>query len=162
MKFEYIYILFSWDFPMRGTLGVAPDVETRRLDMQATLSSILSRDVTVRVIWKMPVATHPAYDIETAIHRALHPLRCTSIPGSGRTFWYWIPNLVTALVSGLLMWGFGVTEPTIRAMFLLLLPVPIDFALCVTLLALVEYSIAITILIFGWRILQTLLQTAFL
>ena len=138
LRVEWIYVFWSLDFPWRGKVGISTDVDSRKRQVQDSIRNVLQRNVDIHCVWKMPVIG--ARPFEKAIHIALNRLECRSMTGSGYTEWFWVLNPFSALLLSIWMWGDGCLST--KVIFLFILPLPIDFALFVALLACFQYAMA--------------------
>lgn len=154
---EKIYCLYSPQFWGRGKVGVSGNVESRRQQVEAALREKFGQHIRVKCLLALPILTN-AYNFESAIHQALRGLRypsCKTMQGTtGWTEWFWYVNAITSIlayscakIAGLECAG------AVGFCTLALAVVPLDFALFVLLLAMVEYSIAAAIV---WAVYNAL------
>jgi len=142
LHIEYVYCLYSFSFPLRGKIGISGNVSERRRQIESELRYRFGDHIRVRCLAKMPILTS-ACAFEAAIHRALRPMQCDTLRGTnGGTEWFWAFNPVCAILLWLYLWANGSEKAPTAALFLCLVPVPLDFALYVVLLALAEYALA--------------------
>lgn len=139
---ESVYILISPQFSYRAKIGISNSVKSRRASIAAELRGRFGGHVKVYG-FGLPIVTN-ARSYEIALHEAVLKLtawRCNTMKGTnGGTEWFIYINGVSALLAGLIAWGFGL--PCVKWVMLtaLLIPLPLDFALCLLLLAAVEYA----------------------
>ena len=142
LRIEHIYCLYSFSFPLRGKIGISESPERRRREIETELRYVFGDGVRVRRLISVPVLTS-AGAFEAAIHRALRPLSCSSLRGTnGGTEWFWAFNPVFAVLLWLYLWANDSEKATPAALFLLIVPIPLDFALYCLVLAAVEYGAA--------------------
>lgn len=143
-RFEYVYVLWSYEFPWRCKVGYSNSPELRRREIQDSISRELGRSIRVYTFFKAPIVGAKAF--EQAIHGAINRLRCWTMVGSGRTEWFWIFNITCSILTGLFCWAFNIEAPSTKAFFVLFMPIPLDAALCVLLMALLEYAVIVAAL----------------
>lgn len=104
--------------------------------------------VRVKCLLKMPIITS-AYGFEQALHAAFDRLYfpCNTMRGTnGGTEWWWSVNWVMCALAFLFGYAYG-WAPECRVMFAIVVLIfpfaPLDLGLCVLLIALAEYSIAL-------------------
>ncbi len=137
--FEFLYVLYSFEFPWRFKLGYSWEYKKRRAQIQESMSKELGRKVNIHILFAAPVLF--AYPLEQGIHKLFHRLRCVDMVGSGRTEWFKYANIFGYfLVWAVCSWK-GIDDGHIRAMIVLIAPLPIDIALLVLLVAVVEYGL---------------------
>lgn len=157
LVFEKIYCLYSWQFPLRGKVGISGNVAQRRASIEQEIRYKHGANVRVRCLLALPIMTS-AYAFEQSLHRAFDRLYfpCETMKGTnGGSEWWWSVNWFAAILAYL--WGWANGWPgqcsTAFAALLMLFPfAPLDLALCVVLLALAEYAIlgGVLYLIYGW------------
>lgn len=153
---ESVYVLFSRQFPYRGKVGISANVEQRRASIEQELRRKFGDHVRVWRLFSLPILTD-ARSFEGAIHSVLNGMpywECATMRGTnGGTEWWWHLNWVTAILTYFLCIGmvWDCALPVTLAAFLL--PLPLDFALFVALLAGAEYAAAAGL---GYLIFQAL------
>ena len=96
---RYLYVMYTLSFWWRFKCGIANDVERRRAEIEAGLSSAMNRKVRVRVAASVPSVFSETQ--EAKIHRWLAPFRDNGMvyhSGYSEWFWFWIPNFALAAV----------------------------------------------------------------
>lgn len=142
---EKIYCLYCPAFPLRGKVGISGNVEQRRASIEQEIRYRFGTNIRVRCLLKMPILTS-AYTFEQALHRAFDRLYfpCKTMKGTnGGSEWYWSVNWVCAVLAYFYGLSQGWTGQCCAAFaaFILFFPfAPLDLALCVLLLAAVEYA----------------------
>lgn len=153
---EKIYCLYSPQIRGIGKVGVAGNVETRRASIEMAAQRMFGDHVEVKCLLKVPILTN-AYTFEMALHRAFDRLysRSKLMKGTtGHTEWFNVRNYVCAILAYFIALAMN-WEPECRTGIslgvLFFTVIPLDFALCVVLLAAAEYAIAagIIYLIYG-------------
>ena len=100
-KFDirFLYVMYTFAFWWRFKCGIANNVERRRSEIEAGLSSAMNRKVRVRVAASVPSMFGESQ--EAKIHRWLAPFRDNGMvyhSGYSEWFWFWIPNFVLAVI----------------------------------------------------------------
>ena len=134
---EWQYILWSKTYPYRYKAGRSTKFNARIRDIKTTMSNELGKDVHVRLFVKMPVLWAGAN--EKAIHGCILWRPAKNMPGSGYTEWSWSANVYCMILAWLACYAFGFHKGW--SLLVLLLPLPLDFALLTFLLAIIQYFI---------------------
>lgn len=139
---KYVYVLMTWGnygLPTWvGKVGFSYDADVRAADVERSIWQITGSPVRVRVFFRVRVFLYR--HIEKAIHTVIRRYQSQRFAGaSGGTEFFHTLNPVVALIFGLLYWGYGGQCPGYFSGAVLLLPLPLDFALFVLLLAAVEW-----------------------
>ena len=148
LLFEKIYCLYCPAFPLRGKVGISGNVEQRRASIEYEIRQKHGQHVRVKCLLKMPIITS-AYTFEQALHAAFDRLYfpCKTMRGTnGGSEWWWSVNWVACILAYLIgyAYGWGPLCRVVFASFFLVFPfAPLDLALCVVLLALAEYAVAV-------------------
>lgn len=142
---EKIYCFYCLAFPLRGKVGISGNVEQRRANIEQEVRYKHGANVRVRCLLKMPIITS-AYTFEQSLHRAFDRLYfpCKTMIGTnGGTEWWWSVNWVCAALAYCYGLSQGWTGQCCAAFagFVLIFFVPLDLALCVVLIAAIEYAI---------------------
>lgn len=145
-RVEHLYVFFSVtpSFFWVAKVGISQGAETRVKQVSASVSELLKRKV---VLWRIPVPVLFARRVEAFLHRLLEsrktPLywKYSELPGtSGHTEWFGYLNPVFAIIVGVVWWYFGKSSAGIMAVIALLLPLPIDFIIFVTLIFVCQWG----------------------
>ena len=137
-RFEMLYVLYSFSFPWRFKIGFSWDVQRRIEEVQASMSYELGYSIKVRKAMAMPVLY--AYQIEQRVHRLLNKTQCKDMRGSGKTEWFEWPNFLGCLIILVSCYYFDIKKPAIHGLLALCIPIPIDAALVVLIIALLQYA----------------------
>lgn len=79
---------------------------------------------------------------EFAIHSVFARLKRYDMPKHcGRNEWYWGINFVSAILAYIGIWYSGRDDVSGWLLAVLFAPVPLDFIICIVLLAVVQYSL---------------------
>lgn len=142
---ESVYVLWSPQFPWHGKIGIAGNVEERRKSIEQQLRQKFGDHVRVKRLLSLPIITS-AYNFEQAIHNALDGMpywRCETMRGTnGWTEWRWCANFIIAILAYFYAYAMNWNCGAWCSLVALLLPLPLDFALYVALLAGAEYAAA--------------------
>lgn len=151
MKFRipdrrYVYVLNvrpvnAWiPFLWIGKVGFSVDADIRAADVERSIWQITGTQVRVRKFFCVRLFLYRA--VEAAIHAVIKPYRSRRFDGaSGGTEFFTVLNVFAGLLCYLGFWAYSLPCAGWLAALVMVLPWPIDFALFVGLLALVEYAI---------------------
>lgn len=143
---ESVYVLFCPQFPWRGKVGISANVEQRRASIEQEFRYRFGDHVRVWRLFRLPILTD-ARSFEQAIHNALKKLpywECRTMHGTnGYTEWFWAANWILAILSYFACMALNLDCKALVAACVLILPLPLDFALFVLLLAAAEYAAAV-------------------
>lgn len=143
LRIEHLYVLYTFSFPLHGKIGISEKPERRRREVEADLRRQFGEHIRVRRLIALPVITS-AYAFEQAIHRALSRLQSRTLRGTtGGSEWFWAFNPVCGILLFFWLWANGNEKAVTAALFLTFVPIPLDFALYVVLLAAFEYGAAV-------------------
>lgn len=122
-------------------VGFSTDDTTRAADVERSIWQELGLSVRVSRFFSVRVFMFRA--IEKALHGVLKPYHSKRFNGSnGGTEYFTILNVFTGLVSYILLWGMSLPCAGWLSLCIMVLPLPLDFALFALLLAAVEYALA--------------------
>jgi hypothetical protein len=122
-------------------VGISGDDAIRAADVERSILQELGLQVRVSRFFRARVFMFRG--IEKALHGVLKPYNSKRFRGSnGGTEYFTVLNVFTGLVSYILAWGAGIPCAGWLAAVIMLLPLPLDFALFAALLAAVEYTLA--------------------
>lgn len=156
---EKIYCLYCPEVRGIGKVGIAGNVEARRKQIECDVQRKFGDHVRVKCLLKIPILTS-AYTFEQALHDALDRIysRSSLMSGTtGHTEWFKVRNYFMCIFTYL----FGLAmnwEPFCRcalaALVLFFSVLPLDFALCIILLAVAEYAIVGGVVYFVYSLLN--------
>jgi len=136
---QWTYILVSPEFPWRVKVGWSGSFDARVREIAYTMSRECGRSVRIWCVWKMPVFW--AKRAEDSIHSwPLFRYLKADMPGSGKTEWAWIFNLYTAGITYLILTGQDYPAPGWPTLFVLLLPIGLDYILFLIIIAALQYG----------------------
>lgn len=144
-KFVYVFSMRLAVIPIPlwiGKVGNSADAENRARAIEQSIYEKTGVRVELAVFLKIKLFLWAA--IEKAVHRVFKPLnvRLKILEGvSGFTELFWNVNVFAGLAIYILLWGLNVSAPVPYALFVMLLPWPLDFSLGVLLLAVVEWAL---------------------
>lgn len=123
-----------------GKVGFSVDADVRAADVERSIWQTTGMQVRVRRLFRVRVFMYRA--IEAAIHTVIRPYRSSRFEGaSGGTEFFRVFNVVSGLLCYCLFYAYSLPCAGWLALCVMVLPWPIDFALFVLLLALVEYAL---------------------
>ena len=147
-RFErrYVYVLnvrpasglvpFLWV----AKVGFSVDADLRAADVERSIWQMTGQNVRVSTFFRVRVFMFRG--IEKAVHTVLRPYNTLKFSGAnGGTEFFRVINLVFGLLCYLLFWAYGWPCAGWLALCVMLAPFPLDFALFVMLLAVVEWAL---------------------
>lgn len=140
LGFEWTYLLWSPTFFWRCKVGRSTNFDARIRDIQSSMSAEYGQHISVKLFLKMPMFFAGAS--EKAAHNMILWLPVKNMRGSGRTEWSYFFNFYTAAVVFLLAKAFPFECSHWAVIFVFLAPLPFDFAIVLTSLALLQWGIA--------------------
>ena len=147
-RFEDIYVQAApMEIPYRGKAGVSVDGRVRCDQIASSIEQITGQRVHLRT-WAKASVLYP-YRCEKIIHWVLDRVhwKYKGFKGStGWTEWYIGPNILTFFALLALLWHFDISEPFYKAVFVLIVPAPLDQILLVYLVWAVQWAIMLTLL----------------
>jgi len=146
---QWTYVLWSPNYPYKGKAGWSGRMKSRRSEIEESMRMETGKNIKVWLFFKMPMFW--AYRAEQAIHQSALWRRASGMPGSGRTEWAHVLNIISFIISYLLLWGFDL--PKELSLIVLVAPLPIDFAVFVFAMAIFQYAIAGVICYGLWNLL---------
>lgn len=136
---NYVYVMASPSYPWRAKVGFSNAPKWRAVSIKDTIKQETGKAVQ---IYRFALPLYFAEKNEKAIHAACDRLYISAtMPGSGRTEWFYFVNIFTALIAALVFWANGIECPLVRALIIAVLPLPLDFIIFVSLLALFQYAL---------------------
>lgn len=152
---RYVYVLnvtptnslipFLWI----GKVGFSVDADVRAADVERSIWQTTGLQVRVRRFFRVRVFWYRA--IEKAIHNVLRPYRSKRFEAAnGGTEFFTVLNVVSGLCAYCALWSIGVPCASWLALCVMLLPLPLDFALFVILLAAFEYAVMAALIYAAW------------
>lgn len=143
-KFEYIYLFWSPQYARCAKIGFSDHWRRRMGEVRTQISDTTGRQIG---IYGLALPVLYAYKSEQMFHRALKRLkRCDMPDHAGRSEWFWFVNVITACLLYLLMRWMGRDDASGWFIAALLIPVPVDFALCIIVFAVVQYGVVVWLL----------------
>ena len=138
-RYEHLYIMADpFNLPYRAKCGISCDGDIRKGQVQQSIKNVTGMDVKLYHV-RLPVLF--ARQNEKLVHWMLKRFRYNGLRDtSGWSEWVWSLNVLTFVLSWILFAQMGVKEPMWKAGFMMLLPLPIDCALIIFTLALVQYA----------------------
>lgn len=134
-----------------GKVGFESDGTDRASDVEYSIRERLGLDVRVLRVFRVKVFMYRA--IEKAVHNVVAPLHSKRLQGcSGWTEIFRVVNIVTGLLTLCAAYAFGVDHAFVPALAVMFAPYPLDMALCVLLLASVEYALYVVAWWLAWMI----------
>ncbi len=150
-KLTWLYLLYSEAFPFRYKIGITErPVKERIADIEHSIKKETSNAVKVRKFVAIP--SFFAYRLEQYLHRKFARYN-TRIPGSGGTEWFMWGNVGMCLVFLVALYVYGWRVSPAYGAVLILIPLPLDFALLLLLALCFE---AVTV-VGGFILLLTLI-----
>jgi hypothetical protein len=143
---RYVYVLnvrpasglipFLWV----AKVGFSVDADLRAADVERSIWQRTGQNVRVSTFFRVRVFMFRG--TEKAVHTALRPYNTLKFSGAnGGTEFFRVINLVLGLMCYLFFWAYGLPCAGWLALCVMLLPWPLDFALFVLLLAVVEWAL---------------------
>ena len=141
---RYVYVLnvrpakpgllpFLWV----AKVGFSVDADVRAADVERSIWQVTGQNVRVSTFFRVRVFMFRG--IEKAVHTVLRRYKTDRFAGaSGGTEFFNVRNFVTGILAGIAYYAAGGTCPVWFALFVYILPWPIEFAFYVLLLAIVE------------------------
>jgi hypothetical protein len=139
IRVNHVYIMVSPDFPYRAKVGFSNAPKWRAAAIRDSIKQEIGRAVIISRWLSFPLVS--AQYNEKAIHALIDTFSTSTVPGSGRSEWFWILNVFSAIIAALAFWAFGVSCPLVRAAVILVLPLPLDLTIFITLLAFFQYAL---------------------
>ena len=148
-KLTYLYVLYvaKPDFPVsilhlfRYKIGISNDVKGRCKGIAYSIYQETKENVIIRPLIYVPLFT--AHTREQWLHRKMKRVQASKMYGSGYTEWFWWANILTPILFYLTALHFGINWSFISFFWLVLLPLPLDFALCVIIILLIESTLVV-------------------
>ena len=137
-RFEHLYCGFTIDLPYRHKIGWSLSAEKRWKDIKRELGRELGRDIDV---WALPVPILYARSCEQFIFRLFKSFQYKGLKTStGRTEYFWSINFISFFLAWFLLYYFGVQDGKWKALFLLLIPAPIDGFLVILVIFILQWA----------------------
>lgn len=137
-KFEHLYCGFTFDLTYRHKWGISISADQRWMSIKHDLELELGREIKV---YKLALPILFARQFEQGIFRLFKSFQYTGLKRStGRTEYFWSINFISFFLAWFLMWKFGVDDAKWKALFLLLIPAPIDGFLVVFTIFIVQWA----------------------
>ena len=133
---QWTYVLWSPNYPYKGKAGWSGRMKSRRAEIEQSMREETGRDIRVWLFFKMPMFW--AHKAEKAIHNSALWRRASGMPGSGCTEWAHVLNVYSFIITYILLWGFDL--PLHFSLVALFIPLPLDFAVFVFVIALAQYA----------------------
>lgn len=152
---RYVYVLnvtpvnslipFLWI----GKVGFSVDADVRAADVERSIWQTTGLQVRVRRFFGVRVFWYRG--IEKAIHNVLKPYRSKRFEAAnGGTEFFTVRNVITALCAYCGLWSIGIPCASWLALCVMFLPLPLDFALFIALLAAFEYAVIAVMIYMAW------------
>lgn len=145
-RYRHLYVLAApLDYPWIGKIGVADEEDDRTPCIRKSVCAVMQRTVEVECYMKLPVLF--AYKYEQWLHRKLDRFNLqkdTFRGSSGWTEWYRCINVGVFALSWAGLGWMGVPEAFYKALFIFLVPIPLDFMLYVLVIFLIEWTIMLS------------------
>lgn len=133
-----IYVMFCAQYFYRAKIGITNDSFSSR---KAGIESTIKQETGVKPnIYGFALPTLFARKKEKYLHGKFSKFR-TRVHGSGKTEWFWYVNILTTLAVFLLSKNIGEDKPPASFLWILLLPIPLDYMLIAVLAFLAELAI---------------------
>ena len=148
-RLTYLYVLYvaKPGFPVsilhlfRYKIGISNDVKRRCREIADSIYQQTRENVVIRPLIYVPLFT--AHTREQWLHRKMKRVQAAEMYGSGYTEWFWWINVLTPTLAYLTALHFGINWPFVSFLWLVLLPLPLDFAICVILILLIESALVV-------------------
>ena len=148
-KLTYLYVLYvaKPGFPVsilhlfRYKIGISNDVKRRCKEIADSIYQQTRENVVIRPLVYVPLFM--AHSREQWLHRKMKRVQVSEMYGSGYTEWFWWVNLLTPILAYLTALYFGIRWPFVSFLWLVLLPLPLDFALIVIFILLLESAVVV-------------------
>jgi hypothetical protein len=138
-RYESLYIMFCpFDYPWRAKCGISQDGDIRKSQVRQSIKETKGVEAQIYHV-RVPVLF--ARQNERFVHWLYRKMRYTGLwQTCGGSEWFWSANLLTFVLCWILFAHAGIKEPMWKAGFIMLLPLPIDFALLILVLAAIQYA----------------------
>ncbi len=157
---QYLYIFFipkNWRYVYRAKIGITDNVQRRLGEVSASIKEKTGRSCRVYRFVAVPMLSTRKW--EKLIHKITKRISA-KMTGSGKTEWRWYLNPILALCAGWFGPNLsGANWDVLRFLAVLLIPLPLDFAVLVITVFLVELCMVLLFLYAALQILNILLQT---
>jgi len=134
-----------------GKVGFESDGTDRASSVEYSIRERLGLEVRVLRVFRIKVFMYRA--IEKAVHYVVSPLRSKHLKGcSGWTEIFRVVNPIIGILIYLFLWVMDAPNAGIFSALVILTPYPLDMALCVLLLASVEYALYVVLWWMAWMV----------
>lgn len=138
-KIGWVYVLWSWNFPWRYKVGFSATPDYRLADIEASMQRAYGTHIKINCFFKLPLLF--AQRFENAIHNSGFWRRACNVRGSGYTEWSHWANIVSFLIVYMVAYILNHKCPVYPAALVLVVPVPLDYALFILLFALFQVGV---------------------
>jgi hypothetical protein len=136
-KFEHLYCGFTLDLPYRHKWGISISAKNRWSNIKMELEQELGRSIKV---YALPVPILYARTCEQFVFRLFKGFKYNGLKTStGRTEYFWSINFISFFLAWFLLYYFGVPDGKWKALFLLLIPAPLDGFLVILIIFLIQW-----------------------
>ena len=140
-KLMWIYLLYSDAFPFRYKIGITErHVQHRIFDIEHSIKKETGDNVKIRKFIAIPSLF--AYKLEQFLHRKFSKFN-SRMPGSGGTEWFLWGNVLFCAIYLLLVYCYKLNLSNAYGTILILIPLPLDFALLLFLIMIIETTAVI-------------------
>ena len=147
-KFEHLYCGFTLDLAYRHKWGISISAEKRWQSIKQDLELELGRGITV---YKLALPVLFARQFEQGIFRLFKSFQYNGLKRStGRTEYFWSINFISFFLTWLILYYLGVSDGKWKALFLLLIPAPIDGFLVILAIFILQWVAILSLFGFGF------------
>ena len=141
-RFEHLYCGFTLDLPYRHKWGISISAKNRWSNIKMELEQELGRSIKV---YALPVPILYAGYFERLLFKIFRSLKYDGLKYStGRTEYFWSVNFITFYLSWFLFYYFGVHDPVWKALFLFLIPAPLDGFLMILIIFILQWALILS------------------
>ena len=139
-KFETLYCLYDpFALPWRAKIGISIDHEIRKGQVEQSIKQEHGISLNLR---RFGVPVLFARKNERLAHWIFKKMKYTGVWNSnGGQEWFWALNILSFVLCWALMSYYGIEAAKWKAFFFLVLPIPVDHILVISILFLVQWAV---------------------